>query len=71
LVLLARLPDVDVPTLSINGAINLQMGRPSGVGVAPTSLGIVSKVATAQGDVREHREYQTIFESAVRLARRL
>lgn len=69
--LLPRLPDVDAQTLSINGAINLQVGRPTRLGIQPTSLGVVSKVATVQGDVREHQEYQTIFESAVRQVRRM
>lgn len=68
--LLARLPHVDAQTLATNGAINLQMGRRTRVGPQPPSLGLVRKVATKDGQVREHREYADVFESALRLLRR-
>lgn len=64
--LLLLLPSVDAQTLSINGAVNLQLGRVTRGGVEPASLGVVNKVATAEGDVREHLAYTAIFDSLVR-----
>jgi hypothetical protein len=68
--LLSRLPDVNVPSLAVNGTISLQLWRRTPRGVEAPSIGLVPKVATKEGEVREHREYAVIFEKAVREFRR-
>ncbi|WP_432892866.1 hypothetical protein ACQPYH_18505 [Kribbella sp. CA-245084] len=65
--LLDRLPDADLATFAVNGAINLQIGR--SVADAP-SLGMSPRVLTLQGEVKEHLEYATVFDAAVRRMRR-
>ncbi|MEU4294462.1 hypothetical protein AB0E63_40110 [Kribbella sp. NPDC026596] len=69
--LVANLPDVDSATLSINGAINLQIGARNRRGPEPPSLGIVTQVATRSGDSRTHDDYDKIYDAAVRTIRKL
>lgn len=67
--LIDELPNVDAQTLAISGAINLQIGRTGRLGMESPSLGLVSKVATHDGQTRVHREYESVFESALKLLR--
>ncbi|MEV4263609.1 hypothetical protein [Kribbella sp. NPDC049584] len=69
--IIAKLPDVSSPTLSLNGAINLQIGARNRLGPEAPSLGIVAKVATEAGDSRTHDEYNKIYNAALRAARKL
>lgn len=57
--------------LSLNGAVNLQVGVRNRLGPQAPSLGIMTKVATQAGESRTHDEYNKIYEAAVRAARRL
>lgn len=70
--LLERLPDVDTRTFAVNGAVNLQIGRrdPSG-GFEAASIGVVDRVATPDGEIRDHRDYRSVFDAAVRVARNI
>ncbi|MEV0794079.1 hypothetical protein [Kribbella sp. NPDC050459] len=69
--IVARLPHVDSATLSLNGAVNLQIGARNRLGPEAPSLGVVTKVATEAGESRTHDEYGRIYDAAVRAARRL
>ncbi|WP_350278289.1 hypothetical protein [Kribbella sp. HUAS MG21] len=69
--IIAKLPDVDSATLSVNGAINLQIGVRSRLGPEAPSLGIVTKVATEAGESRTHDDYNKIYNAALRTARKL
>jgi hypothetical protein len=69
--IIARLPHVDSATFSLNGAINLQIGARNRLGVEPPSLGAVTKVATAGGESRTHDEYGEIYDTAIRVIRKL
>lgn len=69
--IIARLPAIDSATLSLNGAINLQIGAWNRLGPEAPSLGVVTKVATAAGESRTHDDYAKIYDAAVRAIRRL
>lgn len=69
--IVAKLPDVDSPTLFLNGAINLQIGLRDRLGLKAPSLGIVNKVATRADESRTHDEYNKIYNAALRTARKL
>jgi hypothetical protein len=57
-------------TLAVNGAVNLQIGRPDGHrGVAVPSVGLVDRVARRDGSVTEHRGSKRIFDAVVRFDR--
>lgn len=69
--IVAKLPNVDSATLSLNGAINLQIGLRDRLGLTVPSLGIVAKVATQAGETRAHDEYTKVYDAALRAVRRL
>lgn len=69
--IVAKLPDVDSATLSLNGAINLQIGARDRRGPQAPSLGIVTKVATRAGESRTHDDYNKVYNVALRTARKL
>jgi hypothetical protein len=69
--IVARLPHVDSATLSLNGAVNLQIGFRNRLGPEAPSLGVVTKVATEAGESRTHDEYGKIYDAVVRAVRRL
>ncbi|MGW5194851.1 hypothetical protein ACWEOO_36740 [Kribbella sp. NPDC004138] len=68
---MAKLPDVDSATLSLNGAISLQIGARNRLGPEAPSLGIVAKVATRAGESRTHDEYSKIYDAALRAVRKV
>lgn len=65
----ADLSRLDLQTLSINGAVNLQLGRRVGDQKQPAALGHVGKVSDGVTQI-EHWEYSQIYEAALRSARR-
>jgi hypothetical protein len=57
-------------TLAVNGAVNLQIGRPDGRGgVAVASAGLVDRVAQRDGSVIEHSGSRMVFDAVVRFDR--
>jgi hypothetical protein len=67
---LHELMESSTQTLAVNGAVNLQIGRPDGRGgVAVPSVGLVDRVAQRDGSVTEHRSSRRVFDAVVRFDR--
>lgn len=69
--LVAALPHLSTADLATNGAINLQYRPGSKDDDEPSSLGHVPVVRTAAGEEVRFEEYAQIFDTAVKLARKL
>lgn len=66
--ILDNLPEHGLPSLAVNGAVGVQVEP---IGHAGIDFTLSLTAVTLDGSVVHHADYETVFESAVRAARRV